>query len=193
MLTALLLALLPVVFGCGGGSSDETSGEDPSGSAAETPDGGEPVAAFSGLGEAAGLAEGWRSDARLYAVASLSPVDAEGRSAGWLYSYVSEEAGAVRGVAVSGGEARLEPEQGLPAADIGEISRNTLPPAEGLIDSPEAVAGSEEVSTVLRENPRADSAAGLDSFSGGGPNWILSAANASGERVEELVPARTEG
>jgi len=151
------------------------------------------VAAFSGLGEADGVAEGWRGDARLYAIASLSPVDAEGRSAGWLYSYVSEEAGAVAGVSVSRGEVRLEPEQKLPATDIREISRNVLPSAEGLIDSPEAVAGSEDLSAVLRENPEADSAAGLDSFSGGEPAWILSAVNGGGERVEVFVPATRGG
>jgi len=122
-------------------------------------------------------------------------VDAGARSESWLYSYVSPRAGTVAGVAVSGGEARLQPEQSLPPADIENVARNALPPPEGLLDSPEAMAADEaaEVRGAVEGSTSAESAAGLDSFSGGEPAWILSALDDSGERVEARVPAGRGG
>lgn len=194
-----VLAAVALLVGCGGetpagdaGSTGAASaGNGVAGSGETTAASAGAVPAFAGIAEAGRLAEDWRPDARLYAVASLGPVDADGRSSGWLYSYVSRRAGKVVGVAVSGGEARRQPEQSLPAANIRDIERNALPPAGRLLDSTGAMAAEEAegVRNALRENPSAESAAGLDSFSGGGPAWILSAVGPGGERIENRVPA----
>jgi hypothetical protein len=50
-----------------------------------------------------------------------------------------------------------------------------------------------EVRRAVEGSTSAESAAGLDSFSGGGPAWILSALDDSGERVEARVPAGRGG
>lgn len=181
--------------GCGGTAGDDAAERSvpeetgvvvggPAGVPADAP----AVPAFEGIEAAGRLAEGWQKDARLYAVAGLTPVDAGGRARGWLYTYVSPSAGAVSSISVAGGEVSQDPEQPLPEADIALISERALPSAEELLDSTEAIEGTQEVKELLEESPGTESSAGLDSFSGGDPGWIF-AVNDQGRRVEEQVPA----
>jgi len=198
----LLLVLALALAGCGGSKQERerpgSGGRAGEGGSVATTAGRSGLApAFAGVDEAGRVAEEWQPDARLYAIANLAPVDAGGRSEGWLYSYVSPEAGTVLGVSVSGGEARRQPEQGLTRADVENIARNALPDPEGerLLDSPEAMAAPEaaEVRRAVEGRDGAESAAGLDSFSGGEPAWILSALDPSGRRIEARVPAERGG
>jgi hypothetical protein len=143
-----------LLTGCASGGEEESAGGSTTrtaatggtvsgGGAAVAPEGAEPVPALAGVVEADRIASEWRPDARLYTIASLTGINAEGLSDGWLYTYVSEEAGAVSGVSVVGGEARRNPEQQLPPAQIQDILGNALPPADRLVDSPEALAADE--------------------------------------------------
>ncbi len=190
MLVVILLGLL--AGGCSGGpgeSEPETTGE----SVMVAPRAeGEAVAALSGLEAADEAAVGWQEDAGLYAVAAATPtLNAEGESPSWLYTYVSESAGAVASVTYSEAEgARLDPAQELPEADITYISDNLLPEPASLTDSTEAIEAAREVGSALEENPEAEASAGLDSFSGNGPEWIFATAQGE-ERIEERVPATT--
>lgn len=193
---AVLLVSVSFVSGCG--TSEDSSG---SGGGAESGDAtdlatmaapaeGEPVSALSGIEAADEAATGWQGDAELYAIAAATPrLDAEGGSPSWLYTYVSETAGAVRSVTYTESEsARLDPAQELPESDITYIAENTLPEVARLTDSPEAISRTEEVSAALGEDPGIAASAGLDSFSGNGPEWIF-ATTRGDERVEERVPA----
>lgn len=165
--------------GDGGGASESTS---PEGAA-------EGSTALSNVEAASERAMEWNEDAEMYSVASATPqLDAEGNSPGWLYTYVSESAGVVATVSVEDGVVAMDPEQELPEADIAFLSESALPPPEELLDSSEAVGQSEEVGAVLEESPESETAAGLDSVSGGEPVWILSTLQGE-ERVEERVPA----
>ncbi|MGH3090241.1 MAG: hypothetical protein ACRDSJ_23405 [Rubrobacteraceae bacterium] len=185
MRKAFVLILLAVAsFAC--------EEEDRSASGEDTASGGG-VAALSGVEAANERASEWSEDAELYAVATATPsLDAEGNSPVWLYTYVSESAGAVATFPVEDGEAGMDPEQELPEPDIDFLSENALPPADELIDSSEAVDETEEVGVVLEENPGAEVSVGLDSVSGGEPVWIFSTIRGE-ERVDERVPALAEG
>ncbi|MBA2693636.1 MAG: hypothetical protein H0U65_14290 [Rubrobacter sp.] len=135
----------------------------------------------------------WNGDAELYAIAAATPqLDAEGNSPGWLYTYVSESAGAVATVSYEGGSVGMDPEQELPEEDIAFLSESALPPAEELLDSGEALEEAGEVGAVLEGNPGSETAAGLDSVSGGEPVWRFSTIQGE-ERVEESVPAVVGG
>ncbi|AHY45382.1 Hypothetical Protein RradSPS_0099 [Rubrobacter radiotolerans] len=185
---AISLALL--VVGCGGGIQESPDEDGQQGGATvAAPAEGEGVAAFSGLEAAGEEATGWQEDAELYAVASATPsLDSEGNSPSWLYTYVSESAGAVASVVYEGDQARIDPAQELPEADINYILENTLPPPEELLDSGEAVEDAQDVLSALEEEPGVAASAGLDSFSGEGPEWIFSTTRGE-ERVEDRVPA----
>jgi hypothetical protein len=71
---------------------------------------------------------------------------------------------------------------------VEDISGNTLPPTDELIDSPEAMSRADDVRAVLEEEPAAEASAGVDSFSSQDPAWIFAAA-AGDERVEERITA----
>lgn len=147
------------------------------------------IPAFVGLKKADKVAKKWNEDARLYAIASVSPeVDAEGRSAGWLYSYVSESGTGIALISVEKGKATLRQEPPAPAGQVRQISERALPSSGKLIDSPEAMGKAGKVKKFIRENPGSQVSAGLDSFSTGKPTWIL-ATLSEGGRVEEKVPA----
>jgi hypothetical protein len=131
----------------------------------------------------------WNEDAELYAIAAATPqLDAGGTSPGWLYTYVSESAGAVATVSVEENTVGIDPEQELPEEDITFLSESALPEAGELLDSDEALEQAEEVSAVLESSPDTETAAGLDSVSGGEPMWRFSTIQDE-ERVEESVPA----
>lgn len=193
VLLAALLVCAPVAA-CGSGEPSgggtrvaETAASEPG--APTIPEGAERAAALDGIGEADRAATRWNDDAELYAIASVTPrVDAGGNAPGWLYTYVSPSAGTVASVSVAGGDAELTPEQELPDDQIEDVSNNTLPPPDELLDSPEAMQKAGEVRDVLRSEPEAEVSAGLDSFSGREPVWIFSTAR-GGERVEERIPA----
>lgn len=192
-IVAVLALLVFALAGCAGEEApEEPGGEEQYGvMGPEIPADAPRGTALEWLPAADGLAADWRQDAELYSVASLASVDAGGTAQGWLYSYVSESAGAVASVAVIGGRPDLDPGSGiqqLPEPDVEHIRSNALPAPEDLVDSPEALEQSEDVGPHLRENPGAEAAAGLDSFSGGEPVWILSTTR-DGERLEERVPA----
>jgi hypothetical protein len=195
-LVALVAALACAAFAisCSGeGSTDPDQGVPrtaPSTVAAPVVTEGTPrVPALSGVEEADRLAAGWREDAELYAIASIVPeVDANGRSPGWLYTYVSPSAGAVASVSLASGEATITPEQTLPEPQIRDIAANTLPPPDELLDSPEAMQAAEGVRALLERRPAAQVSAGLDSFSTEDPVWIFSAADGE-QRVEEKITA----
>lgn len=195
ILLALTLTFLAACSGDGGsGSAGGGSGGTTSGTVAppEVTEGTPRTAALAGIAEADGIAREWEEDAELYAVASIAPrVDAEGRSPGWLYTYVSPSAGAVASVSLAGEEAEITQAKELPEVQIQDISRNVLPPPERLIDSPEAIAAAPEVLEVIEASPGAQVSAGLDSFSSEEAVWILATATED-ERVEEKVPAVKE-
>lgn len=200
----LLLVLCLVAVGCGSGDEgsteptaepqETTGGQMEQGQATgpEIPEDAETVSGLDAAAEAEETAAGWQPDAALYAVSALTPADGEGLAQGWLYTYVSESAGAVASIAVAGGgEPELDEENGvqeLPEVDIQTLSENTLEDPEALIDSDEAMQQSEEVGPYLQENPGEESGVGLDSISSGEAVWILSAAR-DGERLEEQIPA----
>lgn len=187
MRRASVLILLIVVFAVFACSPDGSPGPE---TTAESAGG---ATALAGVEEADERASEWNEDAELYAIASATPqLDAEGNSPGWLYTYVSESAGAVATVSVEGGAVAMDPEQELPEADIGFLSENALPPAGELLDSSEAIERSEEIGAILEENPGAETAAGLDSVSGGEPVWLFSTVQGE-ERVEERIPALAGG
>jgi hypothetical protein len=152
--------------------------------------------ALSNVEAADGRAAEWNEDAELYAIAAATlRLDAEGNSPGWLYTYVSESAGAIATVSYeggSGGSVGMDPEQELPEEDITFLSESALPPAEELLDSGEALEEAGEVGAVLEGNPGSETAAGLDSVSGGEPVWRFSTIQGE-ERVEESVPAVVGG
>lgn len=149
--------------------------------------------ALSNAEEAEERAGEWNEDAQLYAVAAATPqLDAEGNAPDWLYTYVSESAGAVATVSYESGAIAMDPEQELPEADIGFLTENALPPVEELIDSSEAIEEAADVGAILEEEPGAETAAGLDSVSGGEPVWRFSTIQGE-ERVEEQVPALSGG
>lgn len=178
------------VFSLGACSSgdDASSGGGTSGQ-----HGGEGVPALAGVETAGERASEWSDDARLYAIAVATPrLDEEGKSPGWLYTFVSESKGAVATISVEGEKVEMDPAQELSEADIRDILDHTLPSAGGLLDSTEAIEEATRVVDVLEEDPEAQASAGLDSFSGGGePAWIF-AATRDGERIEEKVPAAGE-
>lgn len=201
-LLTLLAVAASLLTGCASGGEEAptggattrtaaTGGTVSGGGAAAVPEGAEPASALTGVGEADKIAAEWRADARLYTIASLTGINAEGFSDGWLYTYASEEAGAVSGVRVVGGEARLDPEQRLPPAQIQDILGNALPPADRLVDSPEALATDEaaEVREALGGDPGVQASAGLDSFSTDEPVWILTTLDGADRRTESRVPA----
>lgn len=192
LIVALALSCVSLFAGCGGdGTSGESVPETTRNEAAAptVPEDAQRTTALAGAEEADRLAAGWREDAELYAIASMTPqVDAEGRAPGWLYSYVSPSAGAVAIVPVIGGKAEPSPEQQLPEEQVEEISENVLPPPEELLDSPEAMARADEVREVLQREPEADASAGVDSFSSEDPTWIFATASGD-ERVEERITA----
>lgn len=189
-LIPLVFALLVLVSAaCSSQPAQEPPGNQKAAEAPTVPEGTLRTAAFSGVKKAEEVAAEWREDAELYAVASPAPqVDAEGRSPGWLYTYVSKSAGVVASVTVAGEKAKLAPEQELPEDQIRDISKNLLPSPEQLKDSSEAIQEAGEVREVLESDKEAKATAGLDSFSSGGPVWIFSAAQGD-ERVEQKIPA----
>ncbi len=177
--------------GSANGGSEGGSGGEASGTIAppEVTEGTPRTAALAGVAEADSIAREWEEDAELYAVASIAPrVDAEGRSPGWLYTYVSPSAGAVASVSLAGEEAEITPAQELPEVQIQDIAQNVLPSPERLIDSPDAIDAAPDVLEVIEGSPGAQVSAGLDSFSSEEAVWILSTATEE-ERVEEKVPA----
>lgn len=188
---AALIVSLALLVGCGGGdqAGPDVEGQQQGGATVAAPAEGEGVAAFSGLEAAEAEATGWQPDAELYAVASATPsLDSEGGSPSWLYTYVSESAGAVASVVYEGDQARIDPAQELPETDISYILENTLPPPEELRDSGEAIEEARDVLAAIEEEPGVAASAGLDSFSGEGPEWIFSTTRGE-ERVEDRVPA----
>lgn len=190
---ALMLAFV-LASGCSGDVSQRQDFGEQSGDSGlatmAAPAEGEAIPALSGIGAAEEEAAGWQEDAELYAIAAATPrLDAGGESPSWLYTYVSESAGGVASVAYSGAEgARLEPAQELPEADIEYIARNVLPEASSLTDSTQAIGRTEQVGGALGEDPGIAASAGLDSFSGGCPEWIFATTRGE-DRVEERVPA----
>lgn len=150
---------------------------------------GKTVSALSGLEEANKLARRWQKDAELYSIASISPeVDAQGRSAGWLYSYVSSSGKGVALISVEKGKAEVTQKPPIPESQIRQISARTLPPAGKLIDSSEAIEDSEKVQSYIEKNPEARVSVGLDAFSSKEPSWILLSISQGG-RVQDKVPA----
>ncbi|MGI8649046.1 MAG: hypothetical protein ACR2KW_01515, partial [Rubrobacter sp.] len=112
-----------------------------------------------------------------------------GESPSWLYTYISESASAVASVTYSEAEGpRLDPAQQLPEADVSYITENVLPDTSQLTNSTEAIGQTDEVLAALEEDPGIAASAGLDSFSGGEPQWIFATTQGE-ERVEERVPA----
>lgn len=192
----VLFAAAVFAWGCSSGGESGAGGDSEGGEGAATmaqPAGGEGMAAFSGAREAEARASDWRDDAQLYAVAAATPsLDARGRSPSWLYTYVSESTGAIMSVTVSKDGAEAAPAQELPEADINLILQNTLPDTAGMIDSPEATRQTREVVSILEENPDSQVSAGLDSFSGGEPEWIFATTRGE-DRVEERTPAVAGG
>ncbi|CAN5600524.1 MAG: hypothetical protein M3494_06265 [Actinomycetota bacterium] len=135
----------------------------------------------------------WNEDAELYAIAAATPqLDAGGNSPGWLYTYVSESAGSVATISYEGGSVGMDPEQELPEEDISFLSESALPPPGELLDSSEALEEAGEVGAALEEDPGLETAAGLDSVSGGEPMWRFSTIRGE-ERVEESVSATGGG
>ncbi len=150
---------------------------------------GKTVSALSWLEEADELARGWRKDAELYSIASISPdVTAQGRSDGWIYAYVSTSEKGVALISVEEGKAEVTQKPPLPESQIQQISARILPPADRLIDSSEAIEDSEKVQSYIEENPEARVSVGLDAFSSREPAWILLSISRGG-RVQDLVPA----
>lgn len=190
-LFALLAAAVVAASGCSeSGTPAEPSAPEATSSSSG---GGSGTTALSSIEAADGRAMEWNGDAELYAIASAAPrLDAAGNSPGWLYTYVSESAGAVATVSHEGGAVAMDPEQELPEADIEFLSESALPPAGELLDSSEALEDAGGVAAVLDEEPSAETAAGLDSVSGGEPVWRFSTLR-GGERVEESVPAVSAG
>ncbi len=132
------------------------------------------TALSGGLEEARERAKSWNEDAELYAIASVpATVNAAGENGGWLYSFVSESAGAVISVPYTGGRLRQAQGQQLPEGQIRRISGDTLSTGD-LVDSSEAIQRSDDVKSYLENNPQAGASAGLDSGSGDEPEWILS-------------------
>lgn len=191
----LAAAVVVVVSACSSGtdsSGTDDSGE-PSTPEATSASAGGGSSALSNIEAADERAMEWNEDAELYSIASATPqLDAEGNSPGWLYTYVSGSAGAVATVSYEGGAVGMDPEQELPEADVEFLTQSALPPAEELLDSPEALEESEEVGAVLEENPESETAAGLDAVSGGEPVWRFSTIQGE-ERVEESAPALAGG
>lgn len=164
-------------------TTEETTAQD---AAAAQESSGSSTAFGAGLEAARNEAESWNQDAELYAVASLQPnVDAQGESDSWLYSFVSESAGAVISIPYSGGSLRSGQGQELPGGQIRRIAGDTLSTGE-LVDTPQAIQRSEKVRRYLRENPRSGASAGLDSASADEPEWILSV---PAEGIQERVSA----
>lgn len=158
-----------------------------------TSSGGGGATAFSNVEAADEQAVEWNEDAELYAIAAATPrLDAEGNSPGWLYTYVSESAGAVATVSYEDGSVGMDPEQELPEEDISFLSESALPPPDELLDSGEALEEAGEVLSVLEDDPGLETAAGLDSVSGGEPVWRFSTIRGE-ERVEESVSAAGGG
>jgi hypothetical protein len=202
---AVLALCIVTLIGCGAGEEEQQAGspEPPPDSGQqqyaqyeggmmqpEIPDDAARAGGLEWASAADEVAAEWQQDAALYAIATISPVDGAGTAQGWLYTYVSESAESVASVAVVGGEAELEEQsvQQIPLPDIENLLENALPERDALRDSPEAMRESREVGPFLEENPGADAAAGLDSFSGEGPAWILSTTDGQ-ERIEEQIPA----
>lgn len=145
--------------------------------------------AFEGLEKADEVARDWNRDASLYSIASVSPeVDAEGRSPGWLYSYVSESGKGVALISVEKGKARLVQEPPVPETQLQKIYKDTLPPSDKLLNSSEAMDQAAKIKEAIRKNPDAQVSAGLDAASGSGPSWTLASISQSGP-VQEQVPA----
>ncbi len=181
------LFLLAVAFAVSACSSGGNGAPEPS--VAESTSSGGGSTALSNVEAADERAVEWNEDADLYSIASATPqLDAEGRSPGWLYTYVSESAGSVATISVEDGVVAMDPEQELPEADINFLADNALPDADELLDSSDAIKESGEVGTILEENPNSETAAGLDSVSGGEPVWRFSTIR-NEERVEKTVPA----
>jgi hypothetical protein len=182
----LAFVLMAVVFAVSGCSGD---GGSPEPSVAEESAAKDGSTALSNVEAADERAAEWNEDAELYSIASATPeLGAEGNSPGWLYTYVSGSAGSVATVSVEDGTVAMDPEQELPEADINFLGENALPEAGELLDSSEAIEETEEVRTILEEEPASETAAGLDSVSGGEPVWRFSTIRGE-ERVEETVPA----
>lgn len=151
-----------------------------------TSDPGGSTALSGGLEAARSEAESWNEDAELYAIASLRPtVNAEGKSQGWLYSFVSESTGSVISIPYRGGEVRGAQGQGLPEGQVALIAEDTIPASE-MIDSPEAIQRSEEVRSFLEENPQTGASVSVDAASEEEPQWILQVPQA---QLQELIPA----
>jgi hypothetical protein len=132
------------------------------------------TALSGGLEEARERAKSWNEDAELYAIASVpATVNAEGENSGWLYSFVSESAGAVISVPYTNDRLRQAQGQQLPEGQIRRISGDTLSTGD-LVDSSEAIQRSDDVKSYLENNPQTGASAGLDSGSGDEPEWILS-------------------
>lgn len=145
--------------------------------------------ALEGLAEADVVAGNWNKDAELYSIASVSPeVDAQGRSPGWLYSYVSEAGKGVALISVEKGKARLVQEPPVPESQLQNIYEDTLPSSERLIDSSEAMDQAAKIKTAIQKNPDSRVSAGLDAVSSNGPTWTLASISQSGP-VQEQVPA----
>lgn len=149
------------------------------------------VSALSVAGEAGRLASTWRPDAKLYAIAALTPVGVDGKAQGWLFTYVSESAGSTASISVVGGKPDLDPALGiqqLPRADIQNILRHILPPPGSILDSTQAMQQAQKVRGYLESNPKAEVSMGLDSFSSPQPIWIITTIEDK-QRVEERINA----
>lgn len=181
------LFLLAAAFAVSACSSGGDGAPEPSVTESTSSDGGS--TALSNVEAADGRAMEWNGDADLYSIASATPqLDAEGRSPGWLYTYVSESAGSVATISVEDDVVAMDPAQELPEADVSFLAENALPDDAELLDSSDAIGESEEVGAILEETPDSETAAGLDSVSGGEPVWRFSTIRGE-ERVEETVPA----
>jgi len=145
------------------------------------------TALAGGLEAARSEAESWNADAELYAIVSLQPtVNAEGRSRGWLYSFVSESESSIISIPYTNGELRNAQGQGLPEGQIQLILEDTLP-VEEMIDSPEALERSDEVRSFLEENPQTGASVSADAASRNEEaQWILQVPQAG---LQETVPA----
>lgn len=156
---------------------EETAGDAP----APPEPGGSEVSALSGVEAAERAASGWSADAQLYSItnAPTFPVTAEGRSEGWLYSFVSSSAGEIAMIEGTDEQAQVVNVAPQPEPLVQRISGNTLPPTDQLLDSTEAVERAPEYQSYLQENPGAGTSAGLDAASAqdpeaaGEPTWFL--------------------
>ena len=163
---------------------EETAGE-----AASSPEGGtEEVPALSGVEEATRVASERNEDAQFYSITGR-PVTAEGRSAGWAYSFVSESAGELVTVGVTDGQAQIVNVAPQPPTVIQQVSSNVLPPVDQLVDSTGAVEQAAEFQSYMQQNPGARSSAGLDAASTGEPEWFLIVGEAG---LQERVSATAQ-